>query len=177
MPAGMAIRRAEALDAGAIARIHAAGWRTAYRDFLPPATLARLSVEDREHYWRDALRENGDRYLTLVAEQGPSLMGFCTTTLPSAPDNGAEITAIYVDPPWWRNGVGEQLLLASMQEVRTAGAIEFHLWVFEANRSAQAFYERFGFIADGESMRHESGQPALRMIATPPPVAVTERPD
>ncbi len=165
MGAETAVRRADPADAGAIARIHVAAWRLAYREFLPPETLARLSTRDRKRYWREALGSGTGRYLTLVAERAGVLLGFSTIAMRSTAGHEAEITAIYVDPPNWRQGVGTVLLAASLEQARAADADTAVLWVFERNRPAQELYKDFGFAADGETMHHDSGQIALRMSA------------
>lgn len=163
MAAGVLVRRADAIDTSAIARIHVAGWHSAYSDFLPPETLDRMAIADQERYWQAALKSGSDCVVTLVAEQAGALVGFCTTVLPSAPGHAAEISAIYVDPSMWRQGVGKVLLAAGLDQARAAGVDTAFLWVFERNESAQHFYEGFGFAADGATLRHASGQMALRM--------------
>jgi ribosomal protein S18 acetylase RimI-like enzyme len=48
---------------------------------------------------------------------------------------------LYVDPAYWRRGIGTRLLRAA-QAARPAG---LDLWVFQRNGAAIAFYERHGF--------------------------------
>ena len=53
----------------------------------------------------------------------------------------AGIEHLYVDPGWWRRGVGS-LLLRHAQALRPGG---LELWVFQRNRAAIAFYEAHAF--------------------------------
>ena len=62
-----------------------------------------------------------------------------------------EILAIYVVPELWSAGVGPALLRAGLAHLLRHGLGEIRLWVVADNPRARRFYERFGFVADGES--------------------------
>jgi GNAT superfamily N-acetyltransferase len=70
------------------------------------------------------------------------------------------IEQMYVAPGHTSRGIGARLI-ATAQDQRPAG---LQLWTFEANRRAQRFYERHGFVAversDGSS--NEEGAPDVR---------------
>ena len=51
----MEVRWATADDAAAIAAVHIASWRAAYRGLLPDAVLDSLSLEARTDHWREWL--------------------------------------------------------------------------------------------------------------------------
>jgi len=53
--AGVVIREATSDDARAIAEVHMASWRWAYRGDLPAEFLDGLTVDDREREWREWL--------------------------------------------------------------------------------------------------------------------------
>jgi hypothetical protein len=48
---GLVVRRAEPQDAPAVARVHVASWRQAYRGLLPQEYLDSLSIEARTTTW------------------------------------------------------------------------------------------------------------------------------
>ena len=74
--AGVVIREATSDDARAIAEVHVASWRWAYRGDLPAEFLDGLTVDDREREWREWLTpEQGAG--TLVALEG-GVIGFCS---------------------------------------------------------------------------------------------------
>jgi ribosomal protein S18 acetylase RimI-like enzyme len=73
---------------------------------------------------------------TLVAISGSRVRGFLTTT----PDRF--ITALYVAQPSRRQGIGRVLLGRAKQDL---GQVAM-LYTFQANRGAQAFYARQGFV-------------------------------
>ena len=60
-----AIRAATVRDARAIAEVHVASWRWAYRDTFPAAALEGLDVEERARTWSEQARrrrpDDGDR--------------------------------------------------------------------------------------------------------------------
>lgn len=53
-------------DARAIAAVHIASWRAAYRGLLPDAALDALTLDGREGDWRRWLAPGGARERTLV---------------------------------------------------------------------------------------------------------------
>ncbi len=71
-----------------------------------------------------------------MAEAGGAVRGFL------ALDDARMITALYVAAGWRGRGVGCALLTMAKAQ---GGPL--WLWTFEANRAAQAFYERAGFHA------------------------------
>jgi GrpB-like predicted nucleotidyltransferase (UPF0157 family)/ribosomal protein S18 acetylase RimI-like enzyme len=166
------IRRATEGDAPGIAEVHVRSWQAAYRGILSDSLLEGLSVREREQSWRALLGEGGERWLTLVAE-GPDagVTGFCSVATPSrdegAGEGTAEIGAFYVAPDHWREGVGHALISTALAELSAQGWREATLWVLPENRSALAFYDRFGFAAEpGVEKREEgSGRPVVRLRA------------
>jgi len=72
-----------------------------------------------------------------------------------------------VEPGSWRRGIGRLLLEAALARLRDGGWRQATLWVFAANDRARAFYERFGFAADGAELVDDAGgPPEIRMRAT-----------
>jgi GNAT superfamily N-acetyltransferase len=103
-----------------------------------------------------------------VAEIDGRFAGYCYVAAPSRePDEGpevAELVAMYVQPGHWRQGAGAALMNAAIERLSGLPYTEAVLWTFEENERAVAFYERFGWKADGTEKIHErSGEPAIRM--------------
>ena len=59
-----------------------------------------------------------------------------------------EIFALYVLKDYYGKGVGQQLMQAAFSALY--GYQEIILWVLEDNKRAIAFYEKMGFVFDGE---------------------------
>jgi GNAT superfamily N-acetyltransferase len=153
------IRRAGVDDARALAGVHIASWRAAYRGLMPAEVLHRLTLEGRERDWRGWLAEGGARHHTLVAERGGAIVAFCTIEMPAdepdEPDDVAAIPALYAHPDAVGTGAGSALMDAAVDAIREAGYREAILWMLEGNRRAAGFYERRGWRRDGGRRRSD----------------------
>jgi ribosomal protein S18 acetylase RimI-like enzyme len=144
------IRLAEPDDAIAVARVHVRSWQVAYRGLLPDEYLDQLRPEDRAQRYdfatRDPLKPR-----TIVAAEGAVIQGFATT-MPSRDadltDHG-ELCALYVDPQLWGRGIGVALMRAARVALSEAGFQSALLWVLVGNDRATRFYERDGWVTDG----------------------------
>jgi ribosomal protein S18 acetylase RimI-like enzyme len=146
-------------DAAAIAEVHVAGWRSAYRDLLPADYLAGLSVDSRRNRWAEQLSAPSPTRTRVALVEG-RVRGFASVGPCRDPDllgTGAwELYAIYLDPTVVGQGIGRALLAASLGDVpRQAPVVS--LWVLEGNTTAQAFYRAAGFIPDGQRQTIEIG--------------------
>ena len=143
-----------------------ASWRATYRGMVPDGYLDRLSVEEREARWREALV--GGSQCVLVAEGGDGVIGFASFGPSRDADAGAdvgEIPAIYVEPSAIGTRVGRALFEAATSALREAGYRRATLWVLEANERARRFYERAGWAWDGTVDRHDfdcANEPIVR---------------
>lgn len=155
--AGVRLRRATETDAAAIARIHVASWRAAYRAELPVAFLAALSETERAQQWlqRLAFRET----IVMLAERDGSLVGFCAHGPARATESSLtsawEIYSLHVAPELRGGGIGSTLFAEVRGHAVRAGAYVLTLWVVATNLPAQRFYRAKGMHADGEARRRE----------------------
>jgi GNAT superfamily N-acetyltransferase len=92
-------------------------------------------------------------YTVEVAETDGKIAGFV-----SYADDWVE--QLYIDPPYWRNGFGSDLLARALD-----GVTYRQLWVFEQNSAAQKFYARHGFevVERTDGSNNEEKCPDLRM--------------
>jgi ribosomal protein S18 acetylase RimI-like enzyme len=161
------VREAAVADAAAVARVHLAAWRAAYRGLVPDAFLDSLNLGERTARWREQLTDRPRGQVTHVAEADGEIIGFvaggaCRDDDARAGDG--ELYAIYVDPGNWRRGVGGSLESACLGALRERGFAEVRLWVLEANAAARAFYERSGWAADGARDAHPFGEQGLPIV-------------
>lgn len=70
------------------------------------------------------------------------------------PFDEGHITAIAVDPPYRRQGVGELLLLGLIEQAMDMGAHQMTLEVRVSNTAARLLYERYGFREAGVRRRY-----------------------
>jgi GNAT superfamily N-acetyltransferase len=142
-------RLATTADAAAIAALHVASWRSAYRGAVPDDCLDAIDLADHTALWESRLSA---KPTVLVAENGDELLGFCAIG-PSFDDDADATTwliaNLHVRPDLRSQGVGGRLFDDAIDEARRAGARTVTLWVLEANEGARRFYERRGMTADG----------------------------
>lgn len=124
------------------AYVHWRCWHAAYAGIVSPAYLSKLTPEkctEMAFSWRDNL---------LVAKEGECVVGFVGygSRGEEAPDTG-EIFALYVLPEYWGTGVSQALMEAGLERLKTYPKVA--LWVLKENARAIRFYEKCGFISDG----------------------------
>jgi ribosomal protein S18 acetylase RimI-like enzyme len=147
----MLLRLAEPEDAMAVARVHVRSWKAAYRTLLPDDYLDQLRPEDRARKY-DFSNTDPLRPQTIVAVEEGLIQGFATTAPsrePELPEHG-ELCALYVDPEYWRRGIGLSLVVAACASLVERGFREAFLWVLEGNVRAERFYQANGWACDGQ---------------------------
>jgi ribosomal protein S18 acetylase RimI-like enzyme len=171
------IRPATPGDIPALARVHVATWRAAYRGIVPDAQLDGLSIEDSIENWRENLLRPGRT--NLVAEADSVVVGFVAFGPTRGPDldpeSVGEIYGVYLHPSVWRTGYGRALMDEALRRLEDDGFVEVMLWTWERNRPACAFYERLGFVSDAIVESDRFG-PRLRERRYRLPLPHPERP-
>jgi ribosomal protein S18 acetylase RimI-like enzyme len=148
--ANLTLRSAKRDDARAIAQIHVAAWRAAYRGLMPDDYLAALSVDARTTMWQNALGRATPAQVALAEIDG-TLAGFCSygPTRDEEPPEVAEIYAVNIHPDYWRRGAGRLLCEHALREAAAREHSAITLWVMTGNERARGFYERLKFAPDG----------------------------
>lgn len=144
-------------DEPAVATVHVASWRDAYRDLMPAEFLAGLDPADRARRYTFGAPGRNAPATAIAAGPGGEIWGFATIG-PSrdadAEDRG-ELYALYVDPPRLGTGTGRLLLADSRRRLAARGHTEAILWVLIGNVGARRFYERDGWERDGSERIEE----------------------
>jgi ribosomal protein S18 acetylase RimI-like enzyme len=138
------IRTALPADAPAIAELHVAVWRLAYRDLAPPEAMRVLDVPKRLALWVEMLAK-AERTV-LVAECDSRIVGIGTAgaaTVPELSGHG-EILYLYVDPTHTRAGIGRALMQRLALALQAQGCRSVALGVVEGNQPAIDFYKKLG---------------------------------
>jgi L-amino acid N-acyltransferase YncA len=154
------IRLAAAGDARAIAEVHVASWRWAYRGIVADAALERLSVDAREEMWRSWFDSNEARALLFVAVDRGTVVGFAgggEARDEDATRETAEVRTIYLLEAAAGNGIGRALLSALTDGLRAHGYERATLWVLEGNERTLRFYKAAGWRPDGGREGYEIG--------------------
>lgn len=128
----IALRRATAEDAAALARLHAEVHRETYQPIVGDAYRA-ASETERNASWQTALGRAASH--TWLAVDENAIVGFGQAS-------GDEIATIYLLRSHHRRGIGRTLLRALLADLRRAGHAQARIGVFDRNHAAIAFYER-----------------------------------
>lgn len=165
MTSDFIVREASEADARAIAEIHVADWRFAYKGMVPDGLLDSLSVERREDMWRRGFARASPRRAVFVAERAGEVIGFVDCG-PSGDDDATpgtgEVYAIYLEPSVIGTGVGRALFARGMDHLRESGFRRATLWVLADNARTRRFYEIAGWSPDGIEKTEEWGGFPLR---------------
>lgn len=146
------IRFAETSDAHAIAVVHVASWQKIYEGKIPAKMLNTLSITERERQWFDLLSQE---VKILLIERDNRIVGFASLCaardLVFAASLTGEISALYLYPCVWRQGLGTKLCSAAISELKNKGFSEVILWVLNSNQQARKFYSSMGFVENGQT--------------------------
>jgi GNAT superfamily N-acetyltransferase len=155
------VRAALSHDAWAIAAVHVASWRVAYRGLLPDDYLDHLSIEERAGLWSGVLTDPSPGHVVVV-EIEDDIVGFAHVG-PSGDDDArpmtGELYTIYVQPDAWGRGHGRELGEAALEFLTGDGYHEATLWMLSTNDRARRFYLRQGWSpVPGERSQEFGGQ-------------------
>ena len=151
------LRTARSTDAAAIAALHAASWRFAYRAALSEEYLAGDIVEDRIHLWQQRLEQPAAEQCVVVAGN-ESLKGFACLYLNDDPEWGSLLDNIHVRETSLRESIGTALLLeVARRAAELAPKAGLYLWVLQSNLRARRFYEFHGAANVGEDVWNAPG--------------------
>jgi RimJ/RimL family protein N-acetyltransferase len=143
---------------------HIACWRDAYKGIIPDEYLDNMStqIEQRVERNRQNLSDPGDCEYLCVEYDG-SMIGRLVFSKcrddDKANSNTGEIHAIYLLADYWGKGYGKIMMDYAVAELRNAECVEIVVWVLEDNRRARSFYEKYGFVFDGQSKDIDIGKP------------------
>jgi putative acetyltransferase len=138
-------------------------WRRTWQQAYPA-----IDFDQRLDWWRRRWRtEILPTATILVAEQDGSLVGF-VTLMPAT----GYLDQIVVAPENWSSGMAEALL----DEAKRLSPTGIALHVNKDNRRAVRFYEKHGFVIQGDDRNQYSGRPVYKMswrpgAQTPAPAA------
>jgi putative acetyltransferase len=129
-------------------------WRRTWSQTYPD-----IDFDARVEWWRQRWRD--ELLLTatvVVAERHGELVGFVTVD-PST----AYLDQIVVAPEAWRSGVAEALL----ERARALSPSGLALHVNKDNARAVRFYEKHGFVIQGDDVNPKSGRAVYKMSWRP----------
>jgi len=175
------VRDARPPDAGAIARIQVARWRTGYAGLVPGDVLSELTSTEAERRWLEhwagsVASPPSSRHRVLVAvgagDGGTRLVaGFASFGPASDPDRwpatDAELYALCVAQDQAGRGHGSRLLNAAAATMAEDGFGTVSAWVLERDATARQFLASAGWAPDGARTELDMGArvPVIRLHA------------
>jgi len=111
------------------------------------AVLFILEESPEASIWsRESLSESASWGTAWVAELGGSVAGILVGRVAA---DEFEVLNLAVAKSWRRRGIATRLLMAALENARTAGARQAYLDVRASNQGGIALYERLGFQVCG----------------------------
>ncbi|MEM6392605.1 MAG: GNAT family N-acetyltransferase [Planctomycetota bacterium] len=148
----MILRHPTPSDAGPITKLHIHTWRIAYGPLVPAGTFDRLDPEPHLKRWTDRCRDEPEN--VVVCEETGRIVGFALLGAVRDTDldrkHTIELYALYVDPDFWRKGIGRRLAEAAERLAVDRGFRTIVLWALKDNQRARLAYQRMGFALDPE---------------------------
>jgi ribosomal protein S18 acetylase RimI-like enzyme len=155
------IRRATLDDAGAIAAVHVASWRTTYPGIVSQSYIDSLSVDERTSMWTRRLSEASNAAPDVLVVESPDagIVGFASGGPIRHPEPGfdAELYAIYLLAEFQGRGVGRRLVV-EWARLAVAGGLHAAIVRVLADNPACAFYERLAAYRLRESRLEIGGK-------------------
>src|ERR1700709_2070227 len=137
------IRGARAGDAEAIAAVHDAAWRDAYRGIIPGRELEKMIARRGPRWWHLAIVRKSRLVVLDFDETIGGYASYGRNRVPSMP-YGAEIFELYIAPEFQGLGFGRRLFEAARRDLGEHGYSTVIVWALADNDRAIAFYKRLG---------------------------------
>ena len=139
------IRKADLNDTKGIAKVHVDSWKTTYFNIVPNEYLNNLTYESQEKIWKKNIPSGG---IYVAANNDGEIVGFSAGGRERSGNyNGfdGELYAIYILKEYQGHGIGRQLVIPIIEEIKKLGLTSMLVLVLKDNNSRQ-FYEALGGI-------------------------------
>ena len=134
----MLVRNAEYVDMKQAGHIMSLSFRTAFADFVSQQTMDACAQEENCIALLEGIFKEGKVHFLMGENSG--MLAWHQT------EEGAEIIAIHTLPDSRGTGLGAEMLTAALSQI---GNQPVFLWAFKENTRARRFYEKHGFLWDG----------------------------
>lgn len=152
----VSIRPAEPGDVRGIQRVAEDAWNTVYAGVLEQDTI---DAALHEWYAHGLVQQQivDEDVVFFVADDGTSVVGYVSGGLNE--QGSGEVGAIYVDPEYWRSGIGSLLLDHFEDHGSEAGWETMQIRVIAENDVARSFYEKHGYEVESTEEAPLFGEP------------------
>lgn len=149
---GNYIRYANREDADTLALVNSKSALQAYNGIIPDDFLkGRFSYESLKERLYKELNEGITTSCIMYKDDIPvGMQTFARDADKERDDSEIEIWRLYLLPEYWGQNIGKEFIDWGTKELKRKGYTKVALWVAEENVRARRFYEKYGFIHDGE---------------------------
>lgn len=159
---GIRIRLANIDDAIFMSVIHAESWKKAYQGLLPDEYLKGIKDDRWVNMIIRGLKDKSMKAWVASAEEKIIACACIGDSRYPTYAHQLELISIYVLPEYWHSGAGSLLMNKVLEYAAENDYNEVGLWVLTGNNQAIKFYEKFGFINNGDTLsRTLGGTPAV----------------
>ncbi len=149
------LRDATPADALAIAALHVASWRVAYRGILPDDYLdGSAAAAEADARWVENFRTVGRDDILMVADGDAGLLGLIAVWAGREAGFDTYIDNLHVRPHLRGQRIGARLLGEATRRMIAAGHRTTCLWLLDGNDQGGHFYRRIG----GSFEDHQTGE-------------------
>ncbi|MCC9024408.1 GNAT family N-acetyltransferase [Bacillus nakamurai] len=134
------IRAMESSDIKQVRQVAKQSWHHTYEGIIPE------HIQDQflQSAYHDKMMERRiEQSLLLAAEAADGTMAGFVNLSPVQEDGKAELTSIYIDPAYQKNGIGTALLKEGMKQ--SGGLKELYVHAEKENQIGMSFYKAKGF--------------------------------
>jgi RimJ/RimL family protein N-acetyltransferase len=146
------IRYANKEDADTLAFINSKSAQTGYKGIIPEDFLKEKFSYDRlrDRLYKE-LEEGTTTSCIIYKDNIPvGMQTFAKDDLTERDASEIDIWRVYLLPEYWGQNIGMEFMDWGTRELAKKGYKKAALWVAEENARARRFYEKCGFIHDGE---------------------------
>lgn len=103
-----------------------------------------MTFDQRRSVWLEKSK-HGQLRVDLVKDQDSNdFVGYCVSTTTNT--GVGEIESIYVEFTYWKQGIGDKLVLRSLEWLERLSVNEKRVSVAGGNEQVLTFYSRYGFF-------------------------------
>ena len=149
---GSYIRYANKDDADTIALINSKSFQHAFQGIIPGNFLKeRFSYERlKERLYKELNESTATSCIMYKYDIPVGMLTFAKDDNKERDNSEIDIWRIYLLPEYWGQNLGVEFLDWVIKELKRKGYKKVALWVVEENIRARKFYEKVGFIHEGE---------------------------
>ena len=154
----ISIRLAIPSDAPDMADVHMRSWEIAYKDIIPLDFIIEKNSTRHALYKRVITDENANSYVIQYNGKTVGIMRIASPQDDDIKDEFYEIHYLYLHSDYFRMGIGFKSINFAFDKTRSLGKKGMSVWVIAENVNSIKFYEKCGFIKDGNIKYVEYGK-------------------